>query len=184
VEFHEEGTYYFRSGRQWVRLGGMPTSTQEARERIQAHDLAVMHGLVPADQPKAVDSIRDSIEPYLAGYAPGHQTKTVSGLRTTLNKLVVVIGNKRVSAVTKGDLKRFWQKVVDENPTNSWRTAHNECNKVRMFLVENAARSNSARPVDDRCYDLARPEVDGTPKVQTSDVVTSTLHKIAVPLAA
>jgi len=26
--------------------------------------------------------------------------------------------------------------------------------------------------------------VDGTPKVQTSDVVTSTLHKIAVPAAA
>lgn len=46
VEFHEEGTYYFRSGRQWVRLGGMPTSTQEARERIQAHHMAVMHGLV------------------------------------------------------------------------------------------------------------------------------------------
>jgi DNA-binding NarL/FixJ family response regulator len=36
VEFHEEGTYYFRSGRQWVRLGGMPTSTQEARERFQS----------------------------------------------------------------------------------------------------------------------------------------------------
>jgi hypothetical protein len=26
--------------------------------------------------------------------------------------------------------------------------------------------------------------IDGTPKVQTSDVVTSTFHKIAVPLAA
>jgi hypothetical protein len=26
--------------------------------------------------------------------------------------------------------------------------------------------------------------MDGTPKVQTSDVVTSTFHKIAVPVAA
>jgi hypothetical protein len=49
VEFHEEGTYYFRSGRQWIRLDAMPTSTQEARERLQAHDQAVKHGLMPAD---------------------------------------------------------------------------------------------------------------------------------------
>jgi len=33
-------------------------------------------------------------------------------------------------------------------------------------------------------FRLARPEVDGTPKVQTSDVATSTIHKIAVPLSA
>jgi hypothetical protein len=45
VEFHEESTYYFRSGRQWIKLDALPTSTQEARERLQAHDLAVKHGL-------------------------------------------------------------------------------------------------------------------------------------------
>ena len=39
VEFYEEGPYYFRSGRQWIKLDAMPTSTQEARERLQAHDL-------------------------------------------------------------------------------------------------------------------------------------------------
>ena len=136
VEFHEEGTYYFRSGRQWIKLDAMPASTQEARERLQAHDLAVKHGLVPADQPTRSSSIRDAIEPYLAGYAPGHQPKTVNGLRTTLNKFVAVIGNKRVSAVTRDDVKRYWQHVVDTSRTNSWRTASNECNKVRMFLVE------------------------------------------------
>ena len=136
VEFHEEGTYYFRSGRRWIKLDAMPASTKEARERLQAHDLAVKHGILPSDQPKAADSIRDAIEPYLTGYAPGHQTKTVNGLRTTLNKFLAVIGNKRVSAVAKDDVKRYWQHVVDASPTNSWRTAFNECNKVRMFLVE------------------------------------------------
>jgi len=98
VEFNEEGTYYFRSGRQWIKLDAMPTSTQEARERLQAHDLAVKHGLVPADQPTRSSSIRDAIEPYLAAYAPGHRMKTVNGVRTTLNKFATVIGNKRVSA--------------------------------------------------------------------------------------
>jgi hypothetical protein len=117
VEFHEEGTYYFRSGRQWIKLDAMPTSTQEARERLQAHDLAVKHGLVPANQPTRSSSIRDAIEPYLAGYAPGHQTKTVNGVRTTLNKFAAVIGNKRVSAVTKDDVKRYWQHVVDTSRT-------------------------------------------------------------------
>jgi integrase len=136
VEFHEEGTYYFRSGRQWIRLDAMPTSTLEARELLQAHDLAVKHGIVAADQPTQSSCLRDAIEPYLEGYAPGHQTKTVKGLRTTLNEFVAVIGNKRLSAVTKDDVKRFWQRVVDDSPTNSWRTAYNECNKVRMFLVE------------------------------------------------
>jgi hypothetical protein len=41
VEFHEEGTYYFRSGRQWIRLDAMPTSTQEARECLES--LALMY---------------------------------------------------------------------------------------------------------------------------------------------
>jgi hypothetical protein len=70
----------------------MPASTQEARERLEVHELAVKHGLVSADQPRRSSSIRDTIEPYLAGYAPGHQTKTVNGVRTTLNKFVAVIG--------------------------------------------------------------------------------------------
>jgi len=48
VEFHEGGIYYFRTGRQWVKLDAMPTSTQDARERLQAHDLAVKYGLSPA----------------------------------------------------------------------------------------------------------------------------------------
>ena len=70
----------------------MPASTQEARERLEVHELAVKHGLVSADQPRRSSSIRDAIEPYLAGYAPGHQTKTVNFVRTTLNKFVAVIG--------------------------------------------------------------------------------------------
>ena len=136
VELHEEGTYYFRSGRKWIKLDAMPTSTQEAQERLQAHDLAVKHGLVPSDQPEVAASIRAAIEPYLAGYAPGHQVRTANGLRTTLNRLVAVVGNKRVSGVTKDDVKKYWQHVVDNSRTKSWRTAYNELHKVRMFLVE------------------------------------------------
>ncbi len=136
VEFHEEGTYYFRSGRQWIRLDAMPTSTQAARERLQAHDLAVRHGLVSAPSNTLPNSLRDAIEPYLTSYAPGHEIKTVNGIRRRLNAFLALIGNKRLSAVTKEDVKKFWQQVVDESPTNSWRTASNECNKVRMFLVE------------------------------------------------
>jgi hypothetical protein len=44
----------------------MPTSTREAPERLQAHDLAVKHGLVAADQPTRSSSVRDGIEPFLA----------------------------------------------------------------------------------------------------------------------
>jgi len=44
VEFHEEGTYYFRSGRRWVRLDAMPASTQEARERLL--DWIMHHGVL------------------------------------------------------------------------------------------------------------------------------------------
>jgi hypothetical protein len=60
VEFHDEGTYYFSSGRQLIRLDATSTSAQEARERLQAHDLAVKHGLGTADQPVRSSSVRDA----------------------------------------------------------------------------------------------------------------------------
>jgi integrase len=69
-------------------------------------------------------------------YAPGHETDTVNAMRTTVEAFIRCIGDRRLSSVTKEDIKKFWQKTVDESPTHSWRTAYNVCMRLRTFLVE------------------------------------------------
>lgn len=134
VEYHSEGSYYFRNGRQWIKLDAMPESTQSAEEGLQARDLAVKHGLLPPEPPKLAGSLADAIPAYLAGYAPGHQAKTVNGIKRTLEAFVACVGNKRLATITEDDVKKFWQCVVDGSKTSSWRTAYNECMKVGQFL--------------------------------------------------
>jgi hypothetical protein len=113
VEFHDEGTYYFRSGRQWIRLDAVPTSTQEARELLQAHDLAVKHGIVAADQPTLSSSLRDAIEPYLEGYAPGHQTKTVNGqLSSSARERPMTLYSFRRSAIFQVSPVKFDVELI------------------------------------------------------------------------
>src|ERR1035437_2354620 len=126
-EVHAEGSYYMRLNKQWIRLDSMPNSVLETQERLLALDLARTHGLVPPEAPKITGSLRDAIEPYLAGYGVGKAKKTVNGMRRTLEAFVAVVGNKRLSAMTESDVMRYWQHVVDNSRTSSWRTASNEC---------------------------------------------------------
>lgn len=138
VEHHPEGKYHLLHERKWIKLETMPLTVREAEEYQQAKDLAIKHGLTPPPV-KVVAAlsggIKDAIEPWLAEYKPGHQQKTVEGLRTSLLRFLKLVGDRKISSIGKADVIQFWQMVVDESPTKSWRTAFNETNKIRMFLV-------------------------------------------------
>jgi integrase/recombinase XerD len=129
-QYHAEGAYYLRHGRQWIKAGATPQDVLDAQQRL-ANPTAP-----EPDRP----ALHTTAMRWLEAYGVGKSEKTKQAMERVLKNFLLVCRKPTVADVTEADVQAYWQWEVENSPTKSYRTAYNRVASLGTFLKKNKVR--------------------------------------------
>jgi integrase len=147
---------------EWQRCAS-PAGAQDACERQETWLAARVHGIVPMNTPDipGVTSpalqMNTSIPLWLEEYRLSHRVESHALMQQTLNEFNRWCKKTTISTITRVDLLRFKQHLIDRGRSN--RTAANKCLRINQFIRSVLQLDAGKGPITIRDMKFTEPEV-------------------------